>query len=161
MALAIHVTIKAVTQGTLKGQSSKKGDGKIPVVYFRCGVTDAFDSGSGQPTGRRQHEPVVFRKEVDAASPQLFQAAVTNEVLKSVVFEFMKPSQAGKEVVDHSITLTNALISSFHDSVQIGQVGGPVVDSRELEEISLTYQRIEMVNVSGGTQASDDWLAEA
>lgn len=161
MAQAIHVTIKAVTQGTLKGQGSKRDDGKIPVVSFKYGVTNSFDAGSGDLTGRRQHQPVVFTKNVDQASPQLFQAAFANEVLRSVVFEFMRTSPGGKEVVDHSVTLTNALVVSIQDSVQIGQVGGPVVDSRELEEISLTFQKIAIINVPGGTSASDAWLAKA
>ncbi|HTU03780.1 MAG TPA: type VI secretion system tube protein TssD [Candidatus Sulfotelmatobacter sp.] len=160
MAIAIHVTIKAAVQGTLKGQGLKPESGRIPVVSFELGVVESIDPGSGLPSGRRQHKPVVFRKEVGAASPQLFQAAVTNEVLKSVVFEFMKSSPEGKEVVDHSVTLTNAVICSFRDSVQIGQQGGPVVDSRELEEISLSFQKIEMVNVTGGTQAVDDWMGD-
>jgi type VI secretion system secreted protein Hcp len=160
MAITIHVTIKAATQGTLKRQGARPENGRIPVVFFELGVVETIDPGSGLPSGRRQHKPVVFRKEVGAASPQLFQAAVTTETLKSVVFEFMRLSPEGKEVVDHSVTLTNAVICSFKDSVQIGQQGGPVVDSRELEEIALSFQKIEMVNLSGGTQAGDDWMID-
>jgi type VI secretion system secreted protein Hcp len=160
MAQSIYVTVKAATQGAFKGTASTHQGGRIAVVAFEYGLAIPIDSGSGQPLGRRQHRPVVFTKQVDAASPQFLQSAVTNEVLKSVLFEFLKIAPDGKEVVDHTITLTNGIISSFQDSVQIGQEGGPVVDSRELEQISLTYQKLEMANIPGKTSVADAWLVE-
>jgi len=158
MAQQMYVTIKGVKQGLFKGQGR---DGKITLVSFEYEVVSQHDPASGQATGRRQHHPIVIRKEVDAASPMLFQALVTNEVLSSVNFEFLTSSQEGREVVDYTILLTNAMVALFRESVRTGEQGGPPVDSRRLDEVSFTFQKIEIVNLSGKTQASDDWLDSA
>ena len=42
-----------------------------------------IDAGSGQPVGRRRHSPITITREVDVASPKLFQVLVTNEVFKA------------------------------------------------------------------------------
>jgi|CZKI01.1.fsa_nt_gi type VI secretion system secreted protein Hcp len=159
MAHQFYMTFKGTKQGTFKGQGTKQKEGRIPGVAFEFGAEVAFDPASGQSTGRHQHTPIVIKKEVDAASPQLLQALATNEVLKLVQLVFFDTPGDGKEVVYHTITLTNAMICRFREFLQLGEKGGPVVDSRLLDEISLTYQKIEMENVLGGTQASDDWLA--
>jgi len=37
--------------------------------------------------------------------------------------------------------------------------GGPLVDSRPMDEISLVFQKIEITDVPGKTSFADDWLA--
>ncbi len=160
MALQIYVTIKGKTQGTFKGEGTKGNADRIPVVSFEYEVDSQRDPGSGQATGRRQHKPVVFSKEIDAASPEIFTALVDYEVLTEVVFEFLKFSPSGMEMVEYKVTLTNAGVASFRQTVRIGQQGGPVVDSRPLEEVSLVFQKIELDFLPGKTEASDDWLDE-
>jgi type VI secretion system secreted protein Hcp len=160
MALQIYVTIKGKTQGTFKGEGTKGDADRIPVVSYEYEVDSPRDPGSGQPTGRRQHKPVVFTKEIGAASPEIFKALVDNEVLTEVVFEFLKFSPNGKETVEFKVTLTNAGVALFRQTVRIGQQGGPIVDSRPLEEVSLTFQKIELDYLSGEAEASDDWLDE-
>lgn len=44
-------------------------DGKLTNSWYQ--VKGARDSGSGMPTGKRQHKPVTFVKEWGPASPQL------------------------------------------------------------------------------------------
>jgi type VI secretion system secreted protein Hcp len=158
MALQVYVTIKGKTQGTFKGEGTKGNAGRIPVMSYEYEVDSPRDPGSGQATGKRQHKPVVFLKEIDAASPQIFTALVDNEVLTEVVFEFLKFSPSGMETVEFKVTLTNAGVALFRQTVRIGQQGGPVVDSRPLEEVSLTFQKIELDYLLGNTEASDDWL---
>src|SRR5256885_1757279 len=71
------------------------------------------DVATGHASGKRIHKPIVFTKEWDAASPKLFQALVTNEVLKSVLFEFVKTDAKGQEEVHFRITLANANVASM------------------------------------------------
>ena len=59
--------------------------------------------------------------------------------------------------LDHTIKLTNAIIISVKQSLQIPQSGGPIIDSRELQEISLTFQKIDITSIPGKTEAMDDW----
>ncbi len=157
MALQIYVTIKGMTQGTFKGSGSHKG--KIPVVAFEFESISPRDPDSGQATGRRVFKPIVFAKEVDAASPQLLKALATNETLSEVDFEFSNIQPDGKELVYYTIQLTKASVAGFRQYVQVGERGGPVVDTRPLDRVSLTFERIVVTDIPGGTQYTDDWLA--
>ena len=49
--------------------------------------------GSGQETGRRQHEPITIVREVDEASPLIWQALCTNESYVSATLSFARPDQ--------------------------------------------------------------------
>jgi len=106
MTQHFNVTIQGAVQGTFKGQGAGRDKDKIPGVALTYGLLVPKDPASGFRTGKRQHNPVVFTKEWGAASPQLFQAAATNEVLKSVLFEFITTNTYGKEEVDYTIELT-------------------------------------------------------
>jgi len=161
MAQQIYVTIAGAVQGPFKSPGTGPQKGRIPVVSFDLEVESPRDPSTGQASGKRQFKPVVFSKEVDAASPQILAALVADETLKEVQFDFVKISSVGKEVVYHTIKLTNATVASFEESQQIGEPGGPVVDSRPLDKVSLVFQKIEMVDIPGGTSASDDWQIRA
>ena len=64
MATQFFVTVTGARQGPFKGESTQKGrEGKIPGVAFSYGVLSPRDPTSGLPTGKRQHQPVVFSKE--------------------------------------------------------------------------------------------------
>jgi len=159
MTQHFNVTIQGAVQGTFKGQGAGRDKDKIPGVAISYGVESPRDAASGLPTGKRRHKPVVVTKEWGAASPQFFQAAATNEVLKSVLFEFITTNNYGKEEVDYTIELTNATISGFEGSLHIGEKAGPIIDARELERITLEFQKITVTSVTGGTTASDNWIA--
>lgn len=158
MAVQIYAAFKGVKQGDFKGESNQKGhEGTVPGVAFSYGVIVPRDVATGQASGKRQHQPVVFTKEWGASSPQFYTAAYTNEVLSAVAFNFYVSGPTGTQLLDHTVKLTNATIVSVKQSIQLPQQGGPVIDSRELEEISLTFQKIEITSISGGTTAIDNW----
>jgi type VI secretion system secreted protein Hcp len=96
MAQKFYMTIKGIKQGTIKGGSTRHHSG-IEVSSFSMGVQSPLDAGTGQATGRRQHNPVIIVRETDSASPLLYQALVSNETLKSVSLSFARPSAGGKE----------------------------------------------------------------
>ena len=151
-----YVTIEGSKQGKLEGESQldRKSD-RLTGISFHYAVSSPRDVASGQATGRRQHQPIVFTKQWGAASPQLFQALVTNEVLKSVAFEFVEPGVEGeKPTTFQTITLANAQVTQIEQ--YINGEPEPPADPRALERISLSFQRIEITNVAGGTTAVDD-----
>jgi type VI secretion system secreted protein Hcp len=159
MAVRFYATVIGAKQGTFKpeGAQGGLGKGKIPGVDFAYGVETPHDAATGGASGKRQHQPVIFTKEWGASSPQFYLAAFTNEVLTSVTFEFILVDASGKEMIDHTIKLTNATISEVEQSLQNGQAGGPPVDSRELQSIYFYFQKIDITSVSGGTEAIDNW----
>ena len=97
-------------------------------------------------------------------------ALVNNESLPTAEFKFWRPVLAGptggSEQQYFTIKLTNASIASsnlYHPdsydgtapAISNGSSGG----GQELEEYSLTYQKIQWTWVDGGITAEDDWEA--
>ena len=155
-----YISVEGTKQGRLKGSTNgtreAKG-GKIAGLRFSAETVSARDVATGQASGKRQHKPITITKEWDAASPQLYQALVTNEVLKSVLFEFLKTNPDGEEYVHHTIKLTNATVANIKAYVDLTDTSGDPYDGHELEDIAFSFQKIEMANVDGKTMAVDDW----
>jgi type VI secretion system secreted protein Hcp len=154
MAYEFYVTIEAAKQGRLAGESTREvHKGKLAGIGFSYEVTSPRDAASGQATGKRQHGAVTFTKEWGAASPQLFTALVTNEVIKSALFEFVRTNDVGVEHVFHTIKLTDAAVTSIHQYVAAQD--DAELDNAELEDVAITFRGIEIENVDGKTAATD------
>ena len=154
MAYEFYVTIEAAKQGRLAGESTREvHKGKLSGIGFSYEVSWPRDAPSGQATGKRQHGAVTFTKEWGAASPQLFTALVTNEVITSALFEFVRTNDVGVEHVFHTIRLTNASITGIHQYVAAQE--DAELDQAELEDVALTFRGIEIENVDGKTSATD------
>ncbi len=82
-----------------------------------------------------------------AFAPQLFQALVTNEVLKSVKFELSRADRAGQQSVYLTIELQGATVSGWQAIHENG-------DTTALE-VALTFQHIELK--AGSRVATDNW----
>ena len=134
------ITITGQKQGVFP--SVNKG-GAIDGLRFSHLLKSPRDPASGLPTGKRQHSPVVFTKAVGMASPQIFSALTTNEVLASVVV-----SVPG----GYTIKLTNAGVSEVKQYTEV--VNGVTT---VLEDVSFTYQKIEVRDPATGSVATDDW----
>lgn len=157
MAYEFYVTIEGTKQGKFKGESVREAHKeKMAGLAFHYECISPRDMATGQASGKRQHKPVVFTKEWGAASPQIFQALCTNEVLKSVLFEFVRTTADGTEEIYHTVKLSNATIASVNQEVA-QTAEGQRFDTHELERIALSFQRIEIENKTGKTMATDDW----
>jgi type VI secretion system secreted protein Hcp len=159
MAYEFYVTIEGTRTGRFHGESPREAHrDKITGLEFFYEVASPRDPATGQATGRRQHKPITITKEWGAASPQIFQALVNNESLKSVLFEFVDISPEGTEMVSHTIRLRGATISAYRQ--YIGNVENFVFDSTrdslKLENVSFTFQKIEITNIPAQTTATDD-----
>ena len=67
------------------------------------------------------------------------------------MFEFSQPDAKGVSQVYQTIKLTNASVSGF--TRRSSASAGPT----DLEDVSLTFQKIEITHVDGGITAADDW----
>jgi len=158
MAYEAYMIIEGTKQGKLKGESVRTAHkDKIPILGFEYEVAAPRDLASGQASGKRQHKPVKVIKEWGASSPQLFQAVTTNEVLKSVTFEFYRTTPEGKEDQHYSIKLTNATVSGHRKFIDKSVKHSDGHDVHELEEISFTFQKIDVESKWGKSMATDDW----
>ena len=128
-------------QGVIKGGDGSKT--QIDISGFTEGVISPRDAASGLPTGKRQHKPITITKEIDAASPLLYNACVTNENLSQVVINLYSP---GGSTPTTMVKLTNASCADLeHDG--------------QTETISFTFQKITWTYINGGITAEDDWEA--
>jgi type VI secretion system secreted protein Hcp len=157
MAYEFYITIEGTKQGKFKGESIRdKHKDKLEGLAFEWKVQSPRDIATGQASGKRQHLPIKVTKEWGAASPQIFHALCTNEVLKSVLFEFVRTTAEGAEEIHHTIKLTNATVSELHPYIGMAK-HEERTDVHELEEVSFTYQKIEIENKIAKTMAVDDW----
>jgi type VI secretion system secreted protein Hcp len=100
------------------------------------------------PTGKRLHSPVIYTKALGVASPQLLSAFATNEVLKLVVVNV--PGADGGP--GYIVKLTNANISEIRQYTDMVSGRATV-----FEDVSFTYQKIEVQDLGTGAVAADDW----
>ena len=148
-ATQIYVKVTGAKQGVLKGDATTVARKDwIVVLQYDYELTSPRDPATGLATGKRQHKPVRITHMLDAASPQLLQAESTNEVLKTVVIEFVRPSIKGESSVYYRVTLTNASISDVTQTAN---------DTAQTEQVSFTFQKIEQESIEGKTSWTDDW----
>ena len=93
------------------------------------------DVNTGQPSGKRQHPPVIITKEVDAASPKFLQALVTKEVLRSVKIKWSRGGN-GRHSPRYTTELTHALITNIR-RVALPGAKGPG------EQVEFSYGKME------------------
>lgn len=157
MAHEAYMIIEGTKQGKFKGTSTRGvHKDKIPVLSFDYAVQSPRDVATGQPTGFAQHQPVTATIEWGAASPQIFQALTTNEILKTVSFEFYRTTPDGKEDMHYTIKLTNGTVSNqrmYIERVRHSEKS----DTLELEDISFTFDQIDVESKWGKAMASDSW----
>jgi len=164
MAMMAYGYLKGQKTGQIKGSVIQKGrEDSIAVIAVSHAIVSPRDPQSGLPTGQRMHKPFVFTKELDKATPILYNVLCTNENLTEAVFKFWTPqiratSGTGSEVQHFTIKLTNANIASI--DFRMANIRHPdLVKFTEYEEVALTYEGIEWTWMDGGISASDSWLA--
>ncbi|NQW30230.1 MAG: type VI secretion system tube protein Hcp [Ignavibacteria bacterium] len=148
----VRMYITGATQGKFNGENAdadlqKKGAIKIPSVDHE--IVSPRDAASGLPTGKRQHKPLTIIKEWGAATPQLYKAMTTGEILTEVSIELWQQG-----VLVATTKLTGARVVGVAASWKIEEgtnARGP------RQTISFTYQKIEWTYVAGGVTAIDDW----
>lgn len=161
MASSAYLTLAGKTQGPITGGVTIKGrEGSILVHSFENEILSPLDPTTGQPTGKREHEPIVILKEIDKSSPRLWTALVTNEVLTTWVLRFWATGPTGVEQEIYTITLTNASIASIREFMDDNLVPADATLPL-LEEVTFTYQKIQWTWTDGGITATDDWSSPA
>lgn len=152
-AQEFYVSINGAKQGPFKGEVTRKGfEGKIAGLSFDYTVVSPRDPASGQATGKRIHKPIRIMKAWGASSTQLFSALTTNEPLTAVVIDFFSTNSSGMVVLDHTVKLTNAFVTSIaHNSDALGaQANVPPT-----ETVEFVFQQIELINHIVKTAAMD------
>ena len=152
-AYEFYMTVEGTKQGKFKGEDQPLKGG-IPSLGLEFSVEAPREVATGQATGRRQYSPLTITKEWGASSPQLFAALVSNEVLKSVQFLFFDSPPGGTQPPYATITLTNAELSKIQYRLATSPQE-PAAPGVLLEDVSFTFQKIEMTSREGNTASVD------
>lgn len=153
------------TQGAFPGTSIRtEHTDKIEVTKFFYEMICPKDPSRGQATGRRQHRPVEFSKDMDATTPLWFTAAATNEFITTLTFEFWQTNEQGIQEIYMEITLENAAVAAVKYSTggdgdaSSSRVQGAQYDRKEQECLSLVFETIKVDHLVGTvTSAQDSW----
>lgn len=148
MALADHF----LKIDGIDGESQdSKHKGQIDILHFSYGAdqTGTSSLGGGGGKGKVKAHDFVITKEIDKASPKLFQACCSGEVFKTMTLFVRK---AGKEQQEYySIKLSDVLVSGHHTGEEGSGSGGgvaggktPDADWRPLEIVSFNFSKIEI-----------------
>jgi Type VI secretion system effector, Hcp len=104
------LTIEGTKQGKLKGESKIQGHegwtegGKVTIGEFDMSVTDQRGLLDSLHDKRKHHPTITIVREVDSASPLLWQALVTNETFTTATIDFIdiaNGSKAAPKVIHH------------------------------------------------------------
>lgn len=159
MAEAVHLYLKANNM-EIKGESSIDSLGRkdsIECVHLQFSVKTAREAGSGMATGRRQYEPLTFRKRIDKSTPLLAKALVENERIDAV-FKFFRPSPVGDGTTQRFFELELESGRLASQSLVVPDTIVPATSTEPpLEEISIVFQAITWTYLDGGICHRDSW----
>ena len=93
----MFLTVTGNTQGAIDGSCTIKGHENTMLIQAVEHMIEIPKSPqTGLPTGKRVHGALTLTKELDKASPKLFQALTSGEQLSSVKLSYYRISPAGK-----------------------------------------------------------------
>lgn len=155
LALDFYIKVNGTKQGLFKGEATEaQWQGWAPCLDLDYSAELTMDRGTGMATGAVQQFPVTITKRLGAASPQLFQALTTNEVLKQVDLSFVRTRPDGASEVYYTITLKNASLTQLRLFRSTGLPGQ--LTAGEYEQCSFRFQTITVKNLVGNTEATAD-----
>lgn len=150
------ITEGAFTQDSVGNVYQKGHENEIQVQEIEHLIEIPADPKNGQPTGQRIHGPLTFTSTLNKASPMLYQALATGEMLTDVVVSWYRTANDGHQDVFFTTKLEDATIVSINTVL-------PHVQNKEnaeytqLIKVAMAYRKIIWTHDVCGTQASDDW----
>ncbi|ALC17974.1 type VI secretion system needle tube protein TssD [Desulfuromonas soudanensis] len=157
MAIPAYMWIEDDQGSKIEGPVSiSDREGSIEVLGFDHELRIPTDSDSGALTGTRKHEPLVFLKAFDSATPYLYKACSNGQTLKKMEMRWYKIDDTGTEKEYFRHTLQGVKITSIkpkmHNVKDIDKERYP-----HLEEVSVRYAKVTWTYVDGNIEFSDAW----
>ena len=157
MAIPAYMWIKDDQGNEIEGSVNVAGrEGSIEVLGFQHELRIPTDSDSGALTGTRKHEPFVFTKAFDSASPYLYKACSKGQTLQELVLSWYEINETGDEKEYFRHTLHDVKITSvspvMHNVKETEKERFP-----HMEAVAMRYGRITWSYVDGNIEFSDSW----
>jgi len=160
MPTPAYIKIEGKTQGLLTagaftsdsvGNVFVEGhEDEILVQEIKHKVTVPTDPQSGQPTGQRVHKPFIFTSALNKATPLMYNALASGEMLPKVTVNWYRTSVEGKQEHFFTTELTDATIVDINTVMPHAQ-DKENADFTQLIEVSLAYRKITWDHTVAGT----------
>jgi type VI secretion system secreted protein Hcp len=126
------------------------------VTMFSSQISVPTNPQIGQPTGSPVQVPSTFTKYVDKASPLLWQALTSGEVLTDVVLSLWRTTPQGTQQKYFTFEWTNAVLVGGN-GVKPDVLNTANAAYSDMETWSFTFGAVTWTNVANGTSGS--WSA--
>jgi len=151
-----HITKGAFTADSVGNVYVEGHEDEILVQEIDHRITTPTDPQSGQPSGQRVHKPFTFTSALNKASPLLYQALASGEMLPTVTVRWFRTSIDGKQEHFFTTQLEDATIVDAHTVLPHAQDVSKS-EYTQLIKVSMAYRKITWTHAVAGTEASDDW----
>ncbi|GLO53526.1 hypothetical protein PPUN110474_49270 [Pseudomonas putida] len=155
-----NITAGAFTAESVGNVYQEGHEDEILVQEIQHEVTTPTDPQNGQPTGQRVHKPLKFTSSLNKATPLMYQALATGEMLPTVEVNWYRTSMEGKQEHFFTTKLEDATIVSINTVLPHAQ-DKENENYTQLIEVALTYRKITWAHDVANTEGSDDWRAPA
>lgn len=165
MPTPAYLSIEGASQGKISegaftadsvGNTYQEGhEDQCLIQAFTGNVTVPTDPQSGQPTGLRSHRPASFTKVFDKASPLLWQALATGEVLQ-LEMDFYRVSTTGTQEKYYTIKWEDAVLVDGKNYVP-NCLDPENASFGHMEDWSFVYRKVTWSHAKANTEGSDDW----
>lgn len=137
--------------------SNTKGarEGSSKVVEFKHRVYSPTDEQRGIFTGARVHGAVELIKEIDTASPQLYQACTEGQTLDELKVTWYRISPTGGEEEYYHHTLTGVKVASVEEMLP-NTLDPSLEKQTHLERVRFLYEKINWKHLDG-YEYEDAW----
>ncbi len=168
MAYEFYAKCKFDKQGASAGTSPRTDHkDEFPCIRFQYELLAAYDVSTNKAKGKRQHKNIILTKEWDATSVQFWSACTSNEKISTFDISFFQKDKNGKDEHYYHITLTDAhavkvryYTGTAEDEATGANAKSPgQYDTMELEDISISFRKIQVEHKLANKTAIDDWDA--
>lgn len=161
MELSSYLEIVGSEQGAIQGSSTRRDrEEMIEVFQFRHCVEIPVGADQHVGAGQAMHRPLEIMKEVDRATPKLYQALCQRELLERVNVYWYRYNASGKEEPYFYIRLQNARI------LRVQPWTPDVFERRQenmrfMETVTFGYERIVWSwGPEGNVEYETDWFQQ-
>lgn len=153
-----NITAGAFTSDSVGNIYVEGHEDEIMVQKFNHVVTVPTDPQSGQPSGQRVHKPFEFTSALNKATPLLYNALASGEMLTKVELKWYRTSIEGKQEHFFSTILEDATIINIDCNMPHCQDTANA-DFTQLVTVSMSYRKVTWEHNVAGTSGADDWRA--
>lgn len=143
-------TAESVGNGWQEGHEDE-----ILIQAFSMGVEQPRDPQHGQPNGRRRHLPATITKITDRASPMMWKALCSGEVLQ-LEMKFYRTSLEGEQEHYFTVQWTDAVL--VDGKGYIPDCLSKLNDNySHMEDWQFIYRKVVWTHERASVSQSDDW----